>query len=172
MPFTPFHLGPGLLVKAVAPTRVSLTSFAATQVVIDVETLYFLLRSEWPVHRAFHSVVGGTFVGIVVAAAMIAARPIIKRVGRLLVGESAIERPEVTSEWSGVGAVAGGLIGGSSHAVLDAIMHFDVRPLWPMSSANGLLDVVGRGVLHAACILAGAAGVLLWVVGARRRLVV
>ena len=42
MPFTPLHLGVGLLGKGLLPRRVSLTAFAASQVVIDVEVAYYL----------------------------------------------------------------------------------------------------------------------------------
>ena len=51
MPFTPFHGGAGLLLKAPFGQRLSFTLFAATQVVIDLETAWFLARREYPVHR-------------------------------------------------------------------------------------------------------------------------
>src|SRR2546428_11606204 len=63
MPVTPFHFGPGLLGKAVVNRYFSFTSFAITQVVIDVETAYYLVRNEWPLHRAFHTMLVGTAVG-------------------------------------------------------------------------------------------------------------
>src|SRR5713226_309318 len=66
MPVTPFHFGPGLLGKAVVNRYFSFTSFAITQVVIDVETAYYLVRNEWPLHRAFHAMLVGTAVGVVV----------------------------------------------------------------------------------------------------------
>src|SRR5437867_12379632 len=66
MPATPFHFGPGLLGKAVVTRYFSFTSFAITQVVIDVETAYHLVRNEWPLHRAFHTMLLGTAVGVVV----------------------------------------------------------------------------------------------------------
>ena len=56
MPATPFHLGPGLLIKAAAPRQFSMAAYSLAQVVIDVESGYYLLRGEYPVHRqAQHS---------------------------------------------------------------------------------------------------------------------
>lgn len=46
MPFTPFHFGPGATVKAMAGQHFSFTVFAFTQVAIDLEPLYFMLRDE------------------------------------------------------------------------------------------------------------------------------
>src|SRR5215471_21806895 len=84
MPFTPFHFGPGLAAKAALPSRVSFTAFVATQVIIDFETLYHLVRVQWPVHRQLHSLVGGSAVGLAVAAGVVAGRPRLDRVwGRL-----------------------------------------------------------------------------------------
>ena len=55
MPFTPLHFGPGLLLKAAAPRHVSFTAFVASQVLIDLESLYNILRGAWPVHRELHT---------------------------------------------------------------------------------------------------------------------
>lgn len=56
MPVTPFHFGIGLLGKGLAPTRVSLSAFVASQVVIDCESAYHLfIAREWPVHRWAHT---------------------------------------------------------------------------------------------------------------------
>ena len=71
MPITPFHFGPGLLVKGLAPRAFSLTTFVAAQIVIDFESLYHLVRRDWPVHRTMHTLVGGTTVGIAVAVAIL-----------------------------------------------------------------------------------------------------
>jgi hypothetical protein len=48
MPFTPFHFGPGATIKAMAGQHFSFTVFAFTQLAIDLEPLYFMLRDEDP----------------------------------------------------------------------------------------------------------------------------
>ena len=37
MPATPYHFGPGLLIKAAAPRQFSMAAYSLTQVVIDLE---------------------------------------------------------------------------------------------------------------------------------------
>ena len=74
MPVTPFHFGPGLLLKAVAPAVFSLTCFVATQVLIDVETAYNLLSGRYPLHRFFHSIPGSVLAGLGVAFVLWLAR--------------------------------------------------------------------------------------------------
>ena len=46
MPITPFHFGPGAALHALAPKHVSFLAFAAANVIIDVEPLYFMLAGQ------------------------------------------------------------------------------------------------------------------------------
>jgi membrane-bound metal-dependent hydrolase YbcI (DUF457 family) len=158
MPFTPFHFGPGLLLKLAAPRRISASAFVAAQVGVDVEPLWFMLSAEYPVHRALHTVVGGATIGLAVGLALWGvARSRAAGLG-----------PVARAELSAWPAALGGLIGGASHALLDGFMHRDVHPLRPWSETQWLLGPVGVMALHAACLLAGVAGAVgLWMRRAR-----
>ncbi len=147
MPFTPFHFGPGVLLKAVAPTRVSLTAFVAANVVIDVETAFNMLSGRYPLHATLHTVWAATLVGLAVGGAVGYA-------GRVLRCAS----PELRAR----PALVGGIVGGLSHSFLDGIMHGDIRPFLPLADANPLYRLVGLETLHTLCVAAGIAG-LLWV---------
>jgi hypothetical protein len=46
VPFTPFHMGPGLAIKAVTGRHLSLLVFGVSQVVIDVEPLVRIIRGS------------------------------------------------------------------------------------------------------------------------------
>jgi len=50
MPFTPFHMGPGCLIKALTGNRLSLTIFGFSQIAMDVQPLVHMLRGEGIVH--------------------------------------------------------------------------------------------------------------------------
>ena len=154
MPFTPFHFGPALLIKCMARRRFSFRTFAATQVAIDIETLFWLLRGEWPVHRLAHTFLGSAIVGLVVAVTMFAIiRPIIQR----LWGHDHVLAAEVRAS----PAFAGGLVGGLSHPLLDGIMHADIMPFRPFTFDNPLLHVLDVGLLHVACFASGVLGMVL-----------
>ena len=140
------------------PRHFGFVAFAATQVVIDVETLYHLVRREWPLHRMLHTYVGASVVGAVVGVAAFA-------VGELLIkwwrrGEPVQPEPEMakTRLIRRNAALLGGMIGGISHVLLDSIMHQDIQPLWPFTKANEMLGAVSLASLHRGCVIAGLVG--------------
>ena len=146
MPITPFHIGPGVLCKAAAPRAVSLTAFTAANVVIDVESVVNIMAGRAPVHATLHTFAVGLAVGLVVGA-------LVAWLGKRW-------RPNWT-DLKPVPALVGGLLGGLSQPLLDAIMHADMRPFLPFTDANPLLGLVDLGVLHLACVLSGMVG-LAW----------
>jgi len=151
MPFTPFHFGPGILLKACAPRAVSLTAFVISQVVIDIESGYHLLRNDWPVHREVHSLPVAGLVGILTGTA-------VWIVGRK---RRASNEAMIQAEVALLPAHVSGLVGGLSHPLLDAVMHTDLRPFWPFSTANPLLAVMGLGYLHLFCVGSGIVGAVI-----------
>lgn len=163
MPFTPFHFGPGLLVKGLAPRRFSWSSFVAAQVLIDCETLYYILRHEYPLHRELHTFAGAASAGLGTALILLGLR----RLAPGLAGRLEYSAPSLKSEVSKAGIIAGGLVGGASHPFLDGLMHGDIRPFAPWTDANPLLGTVGLGALHLSCLAAALIGAaLIWM---RRR---
>lgn len=154
MPFTPFHFGPGLLLKAATPRHVSLTAFVASQVLIDLESLYNILRGAWPVHRELHTFALGTAAGLVAGICTWLAM-------RRLVERHAGTRPMVRAEGQLGPALMGGGIGGLSHSLLDGFMHRDIQPFQPFATANPLLGLIGSDPLYLACLFTGVLG-LLW----------
>jgi membrane-bound metal-dependent hydrolase YbcI (DUF457 family) len=149
MPVTPFHFGPGTLLKACAPRFVSLTAFIISQGLIDIESGYHLLWSGWPLHREVHSLPVSGLVGLF-------AGTVIWFVGRRFRWSSSAT---LRSEFDLKPAILGGLIGGLSHPFLDAVMHSDLQPFWPVSAANPFLAAVSLGYLHALCLASGIAGI-------------
>jgi membrane-bound metal-dependent hydrolase YbcI (DUF457 family) len=158
VPVTPFHFGPGLALKGLAAPVFSWSAFAAVQMLIDCETVYYLLMREYPIHRFFHSFVGAAVAGLVAALGflVVARAAAVAFPGRFTsrMGSSSTARGEVSI----VGVLAGGLAGGLSHPLLDGIMHPDVRPFMPWSDANPFLGLVGLTPLHLACVAAAVVG--------------
>lgn len=154
MPVTTFHLGPGTLVKACMPRWFSLSAFALTQIVIDTESGYHLLRQEWPIHRHLHSLALAGLAGLLTGTAVFLAARIVKP-------------PKFSVPKSEIGllpAHLGGLAGGLSHSILDSFMHFDLMPFWPFSNNNPMLDTLSTSALHILCVLSGLLGVTVLVI--------
>ena len=173
MPFTPFHFGPGLAAKVVAPGYFSFTVFVFSQVLIDIEPLYFMLNGEWPIHRIFHTYPGATVIAIV---SFVVGRPvcgaclaIVKRSIRLT-RSGLFEAMRLISP---IAALSAAFIGSYSHVALDSIMHSDIHPLAPFTNDNYLLHSITVSELHLYCFVAGIAGAVgmgfWWLVWQERR---
>ena len=164
LPVTPFHFGPGLALKAVAAPVFSWSAFAVAQVVIDCETIYYLVNREYPVHRFFHSFLGAAVAGLLAAILFLAVvHASFVSFPRLIVPLTTT--PTARGEISVLGVLLGGLTGGLSHPLLDGIMHSDVRPFMPWTDYNPFLGLIGLAPLHLACVasaILGAVGVALW----------
>jgi hypothetical protein len=158
MPITPFHFGPGALLHAIAPRHVSFIAFCATNVLIDVESLYNLVNHRNPVHAFFHTCAGATLAALTCIGAF-----------AILVKASAVLPLPNLLAWKQLGhrqVAIGAALGASSHVALDSLMHQDIAPLAPFTAENALLGLVSLGALHWACLLAGMLG--LAVLGIRR----
>ena len=79
MPFTPFHLGPGLALKVAGGPRLSLAVFALSQVAMDVEPLVRIVRGDAVVHGFTHTYLGAVPIAIVAA---LVGRPLCSRLLR------------------------------------------------------------------------------------------
>lgn len=171
MPVTLFHLGPAVVAKAAARRYVSLRIFALTQIAIDLESAVNLLLQAYPTHRHFHTFVGAGSIGFVAAVvgryAFNALNPSVRGLLRRVDGMPAWGIAEVVPiRW--LAAFIGGIAGGVSHVVMDAVIHPDVQPFWPWSGWNPLLSRGSFNLVHYACGVLGIVGSLAWLLLARR----
>lgn len=162
MPFTPFHMGPGLAVKALGGRHFSVLTFGIAQVAMDIEPLVGMLRGADVLHGWSHSYVGATFIGLLVMLLSPApCRLILARWNRELrhYGLARLVSPEGIGCWP---TASGAFIGTYSHVALDSIMHLDIQPLRPWSTANALQGVISIEALHLWCVASGMLGILVW----------
>ena len=156
MPFTPFHFGPGMLIKGLIPKQFSLSVFALANIAMDVEPLYHILRGDTQLHGASHTLLGATLIG---AATALAAPSAITRTWQWFqkFHVDASSTMQLTRQQAWMGA----LLGTGSHLLLDAIMHRDMHLLLPFSDANPLLKPEWTQNVYLACVLAGMTGMLI-----------
>lgn len=158
MPITPFHFGLGAALHATAPRRVSFLAFCAANVFIDIESLYNLVLHRHPVHAFLHTYIGATLIAVATVAVFLALRWF---AGRFwlpnLFAWQALQVRQVA---------LGSILGAYSHVVLDSVMHADIQPFSPFSSANPLFGAVPLGALHIALLV--LAGIGIAVVGLRK----
>lgn len=147
MPFTPIHLGPGALFKAIGGRHFSFMVFGGAQVMIDIEPLIGLIEGKDILHGYTHTLLGALLIGL---AAGVIGRPVSVFVLRWL------DIPHEPFTWRA--SFLGALIGTYSHIVLDAFMHHDINPWWPVAQGNNLLGIVSHGTLHMLCAVLGLLG--------------
>ena len=163
MPFTPFHMGPALAVKAVADEHFSLITFGLAQVAMDIEPLVRMIRGDAVLHGFTHTYTGAMLVGsgVLMLGTPVAARLLGRWRQEMLAAQAGWLAGRRTLGWRA--AAAGAVTGTVSHVALDSLMHADMRPFAPFSAANSLLGTVPLGPLHPLCVLLGAVGTLAWV---------
>ena len=147
MPFTPLHLGPGAVFKAVGGRHFSFMVFGGAQVLMDLEPLVRMTLGTPLVHGITHSyalaVPIGLFAGLI-------GKPISAWVLRWL------KIPHHPLTWAA--AFAGGLVGTLSHVALDSIMHSDMAPLYPFAAGLPLHGLTSIDALQVWCLALGVVG--------------
>ena len=161
MPVTPFHLGPGLVLKSFAPRHVSFTTFAFTQILIDLEVLYYFAQNDWHMHRHIHTYLGATIIAVI---SVVIGRPICQWLLRKWNNHLSLKQkkwlyvePVISLKPAAVGAA----LGAYSHVLLDSIMHYDIKPLAPFIGKNGLYGIVTLDQLDLICGLSGILGLII-----------
>ncbi len=153
MPFTPFHMGPGLLIKALLQGCFSLMVFGWAQIIMDIQPLLVLITGEGDLHGFTHTVPGAFLLGGFSA----------------LTGKYAAEyglqfinlTRYLPITWPI--AVSSAFIGTYSHLLLDSIMHADLKPFAPLTKKNLFFGSWPIETLHLFCLYSGLIGVALYI---------
>lgn len=123
MPFTPFHLGPGLLFGLLLLGYIDLPTFLLANVIVDVEPLLVLLLNlQYPIHGFFHSFLGGTLIAFLLAAVMIKMRKVLSPLMSFF---------RLEQKYSLKSILSASLFGIYLHILLDSRLYQDIRPLYP-----------------------------------------
>ncbi len=154
MPFTPLHMGPGVLIKAVLQGSFSLMVFGWTQIVMDLQPLIVMITGEGHLHGFTHTFVGAVLIAIVAAL----SGKYLSELGLMLLKIGISETIRI-KWWV---AFLSAFIGSFSHVVLDAIMHSDLEPFFPFYLNNDFLGLLSINTLHSLCIYSGIIGGLVY----------
>jgi len=124
MPFTPFHLGPGLLLGLLLFSYIDFPTFLVASVIVDFEPFLVLtLNLNYPLHGFLHSFFGGTLIAFLLAAVMSKACNSISRLMSFLKLEQKLSFKSILSA-----ALSGIFL----HILLDSPLYSDIRPFYPL----------------------------------------
>ena len=158
MPVTPFHFGPGFLIKSLLFKRFSFRIFVLSNVIIDLEPLYFILTNQYPLHRFFHTYLGATIIAV---ACIVVGRTVCYQLTNLwnvIFKSLPIDNVKIATP----ALVSSAFVGTYSHVFLDSMMHRNLLPFSPWNNSNGLLYIVSYEQLHLFCLLAGLVGIAIY----------
>ncbi|NIB40412.1 hypothetical protein HBA55_12500 [Pseudomaricurvus alkylphenolicus] len=150
MPFTPIHMGPGILIKGLLQGSFSLMVFGWTQIVMDIQPLLVMITGEGHLHGFSHTYVGATLLAVVAAL----TGKYLSQLGLWIL--EITPSIHVPIAWPVVFLSA--FIGSFSHVFLDSIMHSDVQPFYPITLNNDFLGLVSISMLHKLCLYSGLVG--------------
>jgi len=130
MPFTPYHLGPGLFVGLLFLGFIDFPTFLVASVIVDVEPfLVLVFNLDYPLHGLFHSFLGGTLVALPLAMVMHQIREKLSPLLSFFKLEQKVSFKSIL-----VAALSGIYI----HILLDSRIYTDIQPFYP-STYNPLL---------------------------------
>ena len=155
MPFTPFHMGPGILIKALLQGSFSLMVFGWAQIVMDLQPLFVLLTGEGNLHGFSHTYVGATLLAVFSAL----SGKYLSELGLKIIGISKQNNSIQIKWWV---SFSSAFIGTYTHVALDSIMHSDVEPFYPLSGANDFLGLVSFSELHQFCLYSAMVGTAIY----------
>jgi len=148
-------MGPGIFIKALLQCSFSLMVFGWAQIVMDVQPLMVMLTGKGTLHGISHTYAGATLLAVFSAW----SGKYLSEYGLRLLGISRSDNPVTIAWWT---AFLSAFIGTYSHVLLDSIMHGDVVPWYPFSTANGLYGLLSIEALYRFCLYSAVAGALLY----------
>lgn len=152
MPFTPLHMGPGILVKATLRRSFSLMVFGWAQILMDIQPLLAMITGKGELHGFTHTYMGAVLIALLAALTGKHASELGLRLLR--------QQHHLPIGWQT--AFLSAFIGTFSHVLLDSVMHYDIHPYAPFSEANGLVRIISLETLHGLCLFTAVVGAVIY----------
>ncbi len=168
MPFTPLHIGPGMVIKAAVPRHFSIVVFGITQIALDLEVLWHLARHDYPLHTFWHTYLGATIIAALLTFLGKPTSQWIKAIWNRISAKCRDADLTVFVPTTWVASFTGAFAGAYSHILLDSLFHSDIEPLQPWSATNQLRNLVNPHGIDTLCIVLGISG-LVWFCKRERR---
>ena len=150
MPFTPFHWGPALFLGLLLFPILDVPSFLIASVAVDIEPFYLMFQDSPYLHGFFHSYLGASIIGVLVALIVYALRNVLH--GILV----AFRLPQGSSFKK---VLLASLFGVYFHVFLDSFLYIDIRPFYPLE-INPLYGVIQPRIIYQFCGISFLLGLL------------
>jgi len=158
VPFTPFHIGPTLLLGLLLFSQLDLAALLIGGVAPDLEGLYSILTDSPGMdhHEFLHSYLGSTLLALILSPAIYLARGLTGRLAKTF---------GICQESSIRVILASCMLGAWSHVLLDSFLYMDQDPFLPLNG-NPFYPLMGDPrfiLIYAGCSLSFFIGLILLV---------
>lgn len=153
MPFTPFHLGPAVVVGLIFRRYLHAPTFIVASIILDLEpftVLVFGLR--YPLHGYLHTFMVAFGIGLLLGYTMYVLDRVFKPLWNIL-----LLTPIINFK-SGSFFIAGSS-GTLLHVLIDSPLYYDMKPLYPIP-INPLYNPNLTGLIYDTCALLGVIGLI------------
>jgi membrane-bound metal-dependent hydrolase YbcI (DUF457 family) len=148
MPFTPFHLGPGLGLALPLRKYLHTPTFLLASVIVDMEpSLVLFLGLRYPLHGYPHTFLLAISIGLVLGYTMFLLEKFLQPLYKTFL----LETDNSLNLKSFV--VAGGL-GTGLHVLLDTPLYTDITPFYPIT-ANPFYNLSLTPEIYSLCVWMG-----------------
>ncbi|MGB9786713.1 MAG: hydrolase [Infirmifilum sp.] len=155
MPFTPYHLGPGLALGLPLRRWLHLPTFLLASIAVDIEPLLvFVFGLDYPLHGYLHTFLAAFLYGLLLGHIMLLLEKSFAPLYKLLL----LEAGEQTSARA---FYAAGVIGTELHVLLDAPLYSDIKPFFPLT-INPLYNPTLTPLIYDLCVAAWLLGILFY----------
>ena len=141
MPFTPFHLGPTLLIGLLLFSFLNLFSFLVASVIVDLEPFYLMTQHVPYLHGFFHSYLGASILAIPLAIGTYSLRGWLEKI---------LEQFLIKQRSSFSKILFSSLLGAYSHVFLDSFLYGEMKPFSPLEF-NPFLNLVSASTVYGFC---------------------
>jgi len=156
MPFTPFHLGPGLGLGLPLRKYLHAPTFLLANVIVDMEPfLVLFLGLRYPLHGYLHTFLLAIPLGIVLGYAMFLLERFLQPLYKIFLFETG-------DSLSLKSFIVAGVLGVGFHVLLDTPLYSDITPFYPII-ANPFYNPALILEIYSLCVWMGGIGIIYYI---------
>jgi hypothetical protein len=153
LPFTPFHLGPGLGLGLPLRKHIHVPTFILANVIVDVEPFLVLLFGlRYPLHGYLHTFLLAFPIGLALGCITYLFERFLKPFYKIILLETDVDLGFKSF-------IIAGVFGTELHVLLDAPLYGDIEPLYPII-ANPLHNPSLAPEIYGLCVWMGVFGIV------------
>ncbi len=157
MPFTLFHIGPGLFFGLLLRKHVHPPTFLIANLIIDLEPIImvFILGLDYPLHGYAHTFIAAIIIGVILGYTMYSTKKYLKPIYNIF-----LDKIDYTSTLGSY--LLAGVLGTALHILLDAPLYSDIKPFYPLYQ-NPLYSPSNLTYDYMFCTTTGVLGLIYYI---------